>query len=255
MKLINNILNKSKNKFFNSNNIFNNLGDNINFLENPIINIKFDNKSNIINTLLFIFWGFHENYLISNYDINNHILLESIAHLLILIWQYVGLFIISHDLHHNENPSIYQNFLGRLSLFCYGGFLLEDFSKKHSEHHRYPGNSKKDPDFYDGNVILWYLNFMVEYINIKQVIIQLSVYNILKYLNITDETMILFWLLPSVLASIQLFFYGTYLVHEKDGVIKNSKLHPWLITLTSYNFGNHINHHKYPKIPWHDLDQ
>ncbi len=65
--------------------------------------------------------------------------------------------------------------------------------------------------------------------------------------------MILFWLVPSVLASIQLFFYGTYLVHEKDGKIKNSNLPKWLITFTSYNFGNHINHHKYPKIPWFKL--
>ena len=65
--------------------------------------------------------------------------------------------------------------------------------------------------------------------------------------------MILFWLLPSVFASIQLFFYGTYLVHEKDGVIKNSNLPDWLVTLTSYNFGHHQNHHKYPKLPWFDL--
>ena len=199
-------------------------------------------------------WGTHEYYMLNNYNINDHHISISIVHMLTLIWQYVGLFIISHDLHHNENPSLYQNFLGRISLLCYGGFLLEDFSKKHELHHRFPGNSKKDPDFFNGNALFWYLNFMIEYINIKQIIIQLSFYNIFKYLEISDETMILFWLIPSVLASIQLFFYGTYLVHEKDGIIKNSKLPKWLITFTSYNFGNHVNHHRYPKIPWFDLE-
>ena len=250
--LKNNILDQS-NIFNNNNKILNNLSNNINFSELSFKDTNINHQSNIINTLLFLFWGIHEFNLINNYNINNHYLVESVFHIMTLIWQYVGLFIISHDLHHNENPGIYENILGRLSLLCYGGFLLEDFSKKHSEHHKYPGNHKKDPDFFDGNIIFWYLNFMIEYINFKQVIIQLSIYNILKYFEISDEKMILFWLVPSVLASIQLFFYGTYLVHEKDGKIKNSNLPKWLITFTSYNFGNHINHHKYPKIPWFKL--
>jgi beta-carotene ketolase (CrtW type) len=59
--------------------------------------------------------------------------------------------------------------------------------------------------------------------------------------------------MPSLLASVQLFYYGTYLVHDKDGVIKNSNLPDWLITATSYNFGYHQEHHKYPKVPWNKL--
>ena len=63
----------------------------------------------------------------------------------------------------------------------------------------------------------------------------------------------IFWMFPSLLASIQLFFYGTYLVHKENGVIINSNLSKNLITLTSYNFGNHREHHLNPKIPWYDL--
>ena len=59
--------------------------------------------------------------------------------------------------------------------------------------------------------------------------------------------------MPSLLASIQLFYYGTYLVHEENGIIKNSNLPNWLITLTSYNFGHHKEHHRDPKIPWYNL--
>ena len=250
MKFINNVIKNVNTKKINNINILGNINNDFIY---KLLKNDFNNKTNIINTFLFLGWGIHESYMISNYNIYQHSNVESVFHIMSLIWQYVGLFIISHDLHHNKNPTSYENFLGRLSLLFYAGFFLEDFSKNHENHHKYPGNSNKDPDFYDGNVIIWYLKFMIEYVNLKQVIIQLLFYNILKYFNIEDDQMILFWLLPSVLASIQLFFYGTYLVHEKDGLIKNSKLPKWLVTFTSYNFGNHINHHKYPHIPWFDL--
>ena len=211
-------------------------------------------KSNLINTFVFGLWGVHENYLMTNYNIDSHSLILSTIHILTLTWQYVGLFIISHDLHHAEKPNLYQQILGRLSLICYGGFLLEQFSEKHRLHHEFPGEVGKDPDFDDSHPVIWYLKFMTRYINFYQVIIQLVVYNLAKYCNFNDDNIIFFWLIPSVFASIQLFFYGTYLVHEKDGIIKNSNLPKWLITLTSYNFGHHKNHHEYPKLPWHELD-
>ena len=212
-------------------------------------------KANIINTLVFSAWGLHESYIINNYNIYSHSIPESIFHIMTLTWQYVGLFIISHDLHHAEEPNLYQQVLGRLSLICYGGFFLKHFSEKHYKHHEYPGIDGKDPDFHDGNPIIWYLKFMQRYINLYQVVVQILIYNLAKYCNITEENMVLFWLIPSVFASIQLFFYGTFLVHEKDGVIKNSQLPKWLITFTSYNFGHHKTHHKKPKLPWFELDE
>jgi len=99
---------------------------------NPIM------KSNLINTFVFGFWGVHENYLMTNYNIDSHSLLLTTFHILTLTWQYVGLFIISHDLHHAEKPNLYQQILGRLSLICYGGFFLEQFSEKHRLHHEFP---------------------------------------------------------------------------------------------------------------------
>jgi len=216
-------------------------------------NLKDSRSFDLMNTILFLGWGFHEYFLMTNYSIHDNALFVSIIHIMISIWQYVGLFIISHDLHHAEYPCLYENILGRLSLFCYGGFMLEDFSQKHFKHHESPGIVEKDPDFYDGNIVLWYLNFLKNYVNIKQVIAQLLIYNLSNSLGISDEKMILFWLMPSLLASVQLFYYGTYLVHDKDGVIKNSNLPDWLITATSYNFGYHQEHHKYPKVPWNKL--
>lgn len=220
-----------------------------------LIDIEPNNKANLINSIIFGLWGIHEAYMVKSYNIEYHSIFESVLHILTLTWQYVGLFIIAHDLHHVEKSNWYQNILGRLSLLCYGGFILEDFSEKHDLHHKFPGVTNKDPDFYDGNIIVWYINFMLKYINLLQGIIQLTIYFLAKYCNIQDINAILFWLVPSVLASIQLFYYGTYLVHEKDGIIKTSNLPEWLITITSYNFGYHKMHHKNPKIPWFDLDK
>lgn len=211
------------------------------------------NKGNLINTALFTAWSLHEGFVISNYNIHTHSLFESTMHIMTLTWQYAGLFIISHDLHHAENPSVYEQFLGKLSLFCYGGFLLKTFSNKHNLHHKYPGIVGKDPDYDDENIVKWYLTFLSRYINIYQAIIQISIYNLAKYSGVSDENMIFFWLMPSLLASIQLFYYGTYLVHEENGIIKNSNLPDWLITFTSYNFGHHKEHHRNPKIPWYNL--
>lgn len=219
-----------------------------------IKNIFNDNKGDIINTFLFTAWGIHEQSLITNYIICDHNIAETVLHLLLITWQYTGLFIISHDLHHNKNKSRYQDFLGRLSLFCYGGFILEDFSKKHELHHKYPGIDGKDPDFYDGHPIIWYLTFLSRYISIKQGVLQILVYNLSKSLELHDTNLIIFWLIPSILASMQLFYFGTYLVHEKNGVIKDSDMPDWLITITSYNFGYHKQHHKFPMLPWFNLN-
>ena len=219
------------------------------------INLKNINlhKNTLTNTILFNGWAIHEYSSLINYDINIEPEYLTILHIMTLVWQYVGLFIIAHDLHHDRKPSKYDSTLGRLSLLLYGGFMLEDFSEKHREHHVFPGTDQ-DPDFYDGNAVVWYLNFMKRYINLKQIFIQLGFYFIYKNLGITNENMILFWALPSLLASIQLFFYGTYLPHGKDGEIKDTNLPRWLQTLTSYNFGYHVKHHASPETKWQDLD-
>ena len=210
-------------------------------------------KGSIINTSIFSFWAVHNSYLLTSYNINDKSIYESIFHLMTLIWQYVGLFIISHDLHHSEKPSLYDEILGRLSLLLYGGFILEDFSKNHKNHHKYPGIQFKDPDFDNSNPIIWYLKFMSRYINTQQMLIEISVFFILQSNNINYENMLLFWFIPCIYASIQLFVYGTYLVHKSDKVIINSNLPKYINTFTCYNFGYHREHHKKPKIPWYEL--
>ena len=222
-------------------------------IDNRIVNYENKLRGNMINSLLFGSWLIHESSLLMYYDISFHSVSESVCHVFLLIWQYVGLFIISHDLHHAENPNLYQQILGRLSLLFYGGFLLEDFSSNHQKHHQYPGVVGKDPDFDDGHPIVWYFKFMKRYLNVNQLIILVTMGFSLNMIITDPNNLYLFWMFPSLLASIQLFYYGTYLVHKEEGVIVNSKLPKNLITLTSYNFGNHKEHHDNPKTPWFDL--
>ena len=206
-----------------------------------------------INTFLFTGWSIHEYNMICNYNIYDHNIFESVFNSLTLTWQYVGLFIISHDLHHNKNPNLYENFLGRISLFSYGGFFLNDFSKNHRLHHENPGVVNIDPDFSDKNIILWYLNFMKNYISLRQIGIEMSIYFFAQLNNINIDNLILFWIMPVLLSSIQLFYYGTYLVHNENGIIENTKLPKILNTITCYNFGNHSTHHEFPQLEWFEL--
>lgn len=98
--------------------------------------------------------------------------------------------------------------------------------EKHQLHHQHPA-SAKDPDFCeDGskNPLLWYLSFMKGYLEGKQSLVvficmSLVFYPLLLGLHIPLVNLILFWLLPIFLSSIQLFCFGIFLPHRqpKDG--------------------------------------
>lgn len=171
---------------------------------------------------------------------------------LLCIWQHTSLFIISHDIHHLYKKTPLDIAVANLSLFLYAGFTLNDFSEKHSLHHQYPGVLGKDPDFSTGNFLRWYLTFMSHYINIKQIIfVYLKFYVLFTFFP--SFNVYTFSVLPSVLSSLQLFYFGTYLVHSENGQIKNSNFHPAFTFLTSFNFGYHEEHHKNPDIKWYLL--
>ncbi len=70
----------------------------------------------------------------------------------------------------------------------------------------------------------------------------------------------IFWLLPLVLSSMQLFYFGTYLPHREDlspfcdhHRARSLDLPPIWSLLSSYHFSYHWEHHEYPQIPWYQL--
>ncbi len=71
------------------------------------------------------------------------------------------------------------------------------------------------------------------------------------------QNVLLFWALPAVLSSLQLFIFGTYLPHVPDDPAFNDRHNArsndypaWLSLLTCFHFGYHHEHHLYPGVPW-----
>ena len=98
-------------------------------------------------------------------------------------------------------------------------------------------------------------------------------------IHISHWNLIVFWVVPSLLSSAQLFYYGTYLVHRElplqgqqstestqnsptsDTQASNpeapsihSTYRPYFWSLvTCYHFGYHQEHHEFPNVPWWKL--
>ncbi|KAB8318975.1 beta-carotene ketolase [Tolypothrix campylonemoides VB511288] len=191
--------------------------------------------------------------------------------LLGVLWQtflYTGLFITAHDAMHGvvfPGNSKINHFIGSLSLLLYGCLSYNKLIKKHWIHHHRPA-SELDPDFHDGkhkNFFAWYLNFMKNYWSWRQIIALMVIYNVIHYtLHIPEENLNYFWAIPSVLSSVQLFYFGTFLPHQepKDGYSEPHRAQTisrpvWWSFITCYHFGYHEEHHESPHAPWWKLPE
>ena len=179
---------------------------------------------------------------------------------------YTGLFITAHDAMHGSvcpaHPRI-NNIIGAVAVGLYALFSYRKLLEKHWAHHRTPA-SHKDPDFHDGEhngFLRWYLHFMKEYLSWKQIIGMTIVFQIMEYiLTIPALNLILFWVAPALLSTIQLFYFGTYLPHRTpaDGYdnphrAKSNAYSTFWSFITCYHFGYHWEHHEYPYVPWWHL--
>lgn len=188
-----------------------------------------------------------------------------------MIWQtflYTGLFITAHDAMHGvvypQNIKI-NNSIGRLALWLYALFPYDNLLKKHWLHHHHPA-SNIDPDFHNGkykNFYAWYVYFLKGYWNWKQVIGLTLLFYVASYVfHIAENNLTLFWIVPSILSSLQLFYFGTFLPHKepKSGYqnIHRAQSNPlpvfWSF-ITCYHFGYHEEHHECPHVPWWNLPQ
>ena len=188
-----------------------------------------------------------------------------------VVWQiflYTGLFITAHDAMHGAvfplNPQV-NNGVGTLVLLLYGLFSYKKLLRKHWLHHHHPA-SDLDPDFHDGkhhNPIAWYLHFMKGYWSWTRLIGLMITFHIIHLtLHIPESNLVLFWVLPSILSSVQLFFFGTFLPHREPETGYGSRhrattypLPPFWSFLACYHFGYHEEHHEYPHVPWWRLPQ
>lgn len=167
---------------------------------------------------------------------------------------YTGLFITAHDAMHGTvsiNRRL-NNLIGQVCTFLYALFPFKKLYSKHHLHHRHV-HTDADPDCHDGNFISWYFSFIKEYLSWWQIILMAAIYNVLK-IWIPEVNLLLFWVLPSLLSTLQLFYFGTWLPHhgEHDNIHKSGtqqKNHIFAF-LSCYFFGYHYEHHESPGTPW-----
>jgi beta-carotene/zeaxanthin 4-ketolase len=171
---------------------------------------------------------------------------------------YTGLFITAHDAMHGvvaKNKHL-NHFIGRVcaTLFMFNAYRV--LLPKHHLHHRYVATDE-DPDFHPkGGFFGWYFHFVKQYLTIWQFLGAAVVFNLLK-LVFPTENLILFWIVPSVLSTLQLFYFGTYLPHRGEPANRHFSHsqplnHLWAF-VSCYFFGYHYEHHDSPGTPWWQL--
>ncbi|MBC6112555.1 fatty acid desaturase [Pedobacter fastidiosus] len=189
----------------------------------------------------------------------NFVWTNPLVYLLILVQMhlYTGLFITAHDAMHgtiSSNKTV-NNILGYISVFLYAGFFYNTLLTKHHKHHSHV-HTEEDPDYANHGFWRWYLSFMMNYVTVIQLIIMAVAFNVLK-IWVNQENLLLFWVLPSLMSTFQLFYFGTYLPHkgEHDNEYHSSTLQKnhFIAFITCYFFGYHLEHHQKPGMPWWQL--
>ena len=223
------------------------------------------NRSLMIAISMFCLWATSLTYLF-RLDISHWSLWMKLP---LMVWQtflYTGLFIIAHDAMHGavypKNSKI-NDLIGAIALFFYALFSFKQLKQKHWQHHQHPV-SERDPDSHNGkhqNFFAWYFQFMKSHWSWLRILVLIAIFHTLRLtLSLPTENMTLFWVIPSIASSMQLFFFGTYLPHrEPEGGYKNhhraqsSPLPVIWSFLTCYHFGYHEEHHEYPQLAWWQL--
>lgn len=174
---------------------------------------------------------------------------------------HTGLFITAHDAIHGtvwpNRPKI-NLWVGSLAAVLYAFFPLGPLAQAHQRHHLQP-TQLDDPDGPgdDPRFTRWYLRFVFRYLRLRQIVAFAVVFNLLEHgLGLPAERLLLFWIAPALLSTLQLFYFGTYLPH-RPGADLHGPHHarslawaPWLSLLACFHFGYHQEHHASPQTPW-----
>ncbi|MGQ8338846.1 fatty acid desaturase [Sunxiuqinia sp. A32] len=185
-------------------------------------------------------------------------------HVFIQAYLYTGLFITGHDAMHGliAKRMKTNTIFGWISSLSFAGLSYQKLRKNHYLHHQFPG-TEKDPDFYvkSQNFFLWWFTFLKRYATIWQFLFMAVAFNLLK-IWIAVPSLIIFWIVPAVLSTFQLFFVGTYLPHRKPHLdymkphkARSQRGPHWWAMLSCYFFGYHWEHHENPRAPWWRLYQ
>ncbi len=167
---------------------------------------------------------------------------------------YTGLFITAHDAMHgvvSSNRKVNHG-IGRFCALLFAFNFYGNLFHKHHLHHQHVA-TEEDPDYHAGGFWAWYWSFVRQYVNIWQILLMAVVFNVL-ILFFPEPNVLVYWAIPSILSTFQLFYFGTYLPHrgEHDNKhkSKSQERNHLKAFVTCYFFGYHYEHHASPGTPW-----
>lgn len=178
-------------------------------------------------------------------------------------WLSVGMFIAAHDAMHGSlapgRPAL-NAAVGGFVLFVYAGFAWRRMRDAHMGHHLHPGTAS-DPDFHAGDPRHfwgWYGVFLRRYFGWRSVAYVSAIVTFYAVvLRAAPLNILLFYGVPAIASSLQLFYFGTYRPHRVEDAAfrdrhnaRTSDYPPLLSLLTCFHFGYHHEHHLSPHIPW-----
>lgn len=229
-----------------------------------------DSISGILIASIVMFLWISSLIILFSVDVSQISVFWLVPAVLLRTFLQTGIFITAHDAIHGsvfpQNRRV-NDFIGSLAARMYVLLPYKTLSEKHRLHHRYPA-TEKDPDFCEQkqeNPFTWYVKFMKEYLDGKQMWVLLVGMNFIFYslllgLKIPLSNIILFWLLPLLISSVQLFYFGVFLPHRqpKEGYrnrhrAESSYYSAFWSFVSCYHFGYHWEHHEYPHLPWYKL--
>ncbi len=175
--------------------------------------------------------------------------------ILVQMHMYTGLFITAHDAMHGTVSAhkLLNNSIGWLAALLFSYNFYHRLFPKHHEHHRFVA-SGQDPDYHSsGKFWPWYWGFIKTYLTWGQMVLMGITFQVLR-IWFPIPNLVLYWMLPAILSTFQLFYFGTYLPHKGEHHNKHhsdslSKNHIWAF-LSCYFFGYHYEHHDSPRTPW-----
>lgn len=179
--------------------------------------------------------------------------------ILLVTHLFTGLFITAHDAMHGivDRDEKLNRRIGQFCTILYAFFSYDKMHVNHHKHHDHTA-TEDDPDVHEGSFFVWYYRFLKEYITIWQIVFYAIAFNLLKIIFPT-ENLIFFWIVPALLSTFQLFYFGTYRPHHKIHQERNiyhsgsMKLNHLFAFFACYFFGYHYEHHALPYVPWWQL--
>ncbi len=217
-------------------------------------------KGILIATLVVALWATHLLYCLLIVEVD-FLSFQLYLHVVIQAYLYTGLFITAHDSMHgsiSQHRALNKAY-GQLALWLFAAFRYELMFVNHMAHHKWPG-TEKDPDFSVAHqgFFRWFIRFFFHYVRVSQIITMAILFNILLYVfKIPLANILVFWVVPAFLSTLQLFYFGTYLSHRyphtEDMAPYNARtlhVNHLLAMLSCWFFSYHWEHHDSPRTPW-----